>query len=111
MIKVFVNNIIVFVLKNTSTLEACEIIGVPVPRFCYHERLAVAGNCIMCLVEIEKTPKPVASCAFPVASNRRIYTNTPLVQKARENVLEFLLTNHPLNCAVCKMSAIVKSKL
>jgi len=101
MIKVFVNNNIVFVPKNTSALEACEMIGVPVPRFCYHERLAVAGNCRMCLVEIEKAPKPIASCAFPVASNMRIYTNTPLVQKARENVLEFLLMNHPLDCAIC----------
>jgi len=101
MVKVFVNNNIVFVPKNTSALEACEIIGVPVPRFCYHERLNVAGNCRMCLVEIEKAPKPIASCAFPVAPNMRIYTNTPLVQKARENVLEFLLMNHPLDCAIC----------
>lgn len=101
MVKVFINNNIVFVPKNTSALEACELIGVIVPRFCYHERLNVAGNCRMCLVEIEKAPKPIASCAFPVAPNMRIYTNTPLVQKARENVLEFLLMNHPLDCAIC----------
>jgi len=101
MVKVFINNNVVFVPKNTSALEACEVIGVVVPRFCYHERLNVAGNCRMCLVEIEKAPKPIASCAFPVAPNMRIYTNTPLVQKARENVLEFLLMNHPLDCAIC----------
>lgn len=101
MVKVFVNNNVIFVPKNTSALEACEIIGVPVPRFCYHARLNVAGNCRMCLVEIEKAPKPIAACAFPVAPNMRIYTNTPLVHKARENVLEFLLMNHPLDCAIC----------
>jgi len=101
MIKVFVNNYPVLVSKNISALEACEAVGVSVPRFCYHERLNVAGNCRMCLVEIEKAPKPIASCAFPVASNMKIYTNTPIVQKARENVLEFLLMNHPLDCPIC----------
>ena len=101
MLKVFVNNYPILVSKNTSALEACEAFGVFVPRFCYHERLNVVGNCRMCLVEIEKAPKPVASCAFPVASSMRIYTNTPLVQKARENVLEFLLMNHPLDCPIC----------
>ena len=101
MIKVFVNNKPVLVPKNTSALEACDAMGVSVPRFCYHERLNVAGNCRMCLVEIEKAPKPIASCAFPVAPNMRIYTETPLVHKARENVLEFLLINHPLDCPIC----------
>ena len=101
MIKVFINNKIIFVPKNTSVLEACESIGVYVSRFCYHERLNVAGNCRMCLVEIEKAPKPIASCAFPVASNMRVYTDTPMVQKARENVMEFLLLNHPLDCPIC----------
>jgi len=101
MIKVFINNKIIFVPKNTSVLEACESIGVSVSRFCYHERLNVVGNCRMCLVEIEKAPKPIASCAFPVASNMRIYTDTPMVQKARENVMEFLLLNHPLDCPIC----------
>jgi NADH-quinone oxidoreductase chain G len=101
MVKVFVNNKAVLVPKNTSALEACEAIGISVPRFCYHERLSVAGNCRMCLVEIEKAPKPIASCAFPVAPNMRIYTDTPLVHKARENVLEFLLINHPLDCPIC----------
>jgi len=101
MIKVYVNNQTIFVSKNSSVLEACEAIGVNVPRFCFHERLNVAGNCRMCLVEIEKAPKPIASCAFPVTPGMRIYTDTPLVKKARENVMEFLLLNHPLDCPIC----------
>jgi len=101
MVKVFVNNQEILVPKNTSALEACEILGVQIPRFCYHERLNVAGNCRMCLVEIEKAPKPIAACAFPVTSNMRIFTDTPLVKKARENVMEFLLLNHPLDCPIC----------
>jgi NADH-quinone oxidoreductase chain G len=101
MIKVFVNNIPVLVPKNTSVLEACESSGIQIPRFCFHERLNVAGNCRMCLVEIEKAPKPIASCAYPVGPNMRIFTDTPLVQKARESVLEFLLINHPLDCPIC----------
>lgn len=101
MVKVYINNRSIFVPKNSSILEACEKIGQVVPRFCFHERLNVAGNCRMCLVEIEKSPKPIASCAFPVSSNMRIFTDSPLVQKARENVLEFLLLNHPLDCPIC----------
>jgi NADH dehydrogenase (ubiquinone) Fe-S protein 1 len=97
-IKVFVNDIEVFVNPNSSALEACETVGIEVPRFCYHERLSVAGNCRMCLVEIAKMPKPVASCAMPIMPDMRIYTDTPLVKKAREGVLEFLLLNHPLDC-------------
>jgi len=101
MIKVFINNKLVLVPNNTSVLEACETIGVQVPRFCYHERLNVAGNCRMCLVEIQNAPKPVASCAWPVSPEMRVFTDTPLVQKARESVLEFLLINHPLDCPIC----------
>jgi NADH dehydrogenase (ubiquinone) Fe-S protein 1 len=101
MIKVFVNDIEVYVPNKSSALEACEQIGIEVPRFCFHERLSVAGNCRMCLVEVSKTPKPVASCAFPVMPDMRIYTDTPLVKKARESVLEFLLLNHPLDCPIC----------
>jgi NADH dehydrogenase (ubiquinone) Fe-S protein 1 len=101
MVKVFVNNKLVIVPNNTSVLEACETIGVQIPRFCYHERLNVAGNCRMCLVEIQNAPKPVASCAWPVSPEMRVFTDTPLVQKARESVLEFLLINHPLDCPIC----------
>ena len=71
------------------------------PRFCYHPALSIAGNCRMCLVEIERTPKPVASCAMPVMKDMKVFTNSPLVKKAREAVLEFLLLNHPLDCPIC----------
>jgi len=101
MFKVFINNIPILIAKNSSVLEACEALGIYIPRFCYHERLNVAGNCRMCLVEIEKAPKPIASCAFPIAPNMKVYTETPMVQKARENVMEFLLLNHPLDCPIC----------
>lgn len=89
------------VKPNTSILQACEIAGVIIPRFCYHERLSVAGNCRMCLVEVDKMPKLQASCAVPVLPNMVIRTNTFAVRKAREGVLEFLLINHPLDCPIC----------
>jgi NADH dehydrogenase (ubiquinone) Fe-S protein 1 len=101
MIKVFINNEVTYVPSNSTVLEACESIGIEVPRFCFHERLSVAGNCRMCLVELEKSPKPVASCAMPVMNNMQVFTETPLVKKAREGVLEFLLMNHPLDCPIC----------
>jgi NADH dehydrogenase (ubiquinone) Fe-S protein 1 len=101
MIPVYVNNNFVLVSQTASVLEACETVGVTVPRFCYHSQLPIAGNCRMCLVEVEKSPKPVASCAMPVTKNMRIFTDTPLVKKAREGVLEFLLLNHPLDCPIC----------
>ena len=87
--------------KGVTVLQACEQAGVDVPRFCYHQRLSIAGNCRMCLVEVEKSPKPVASCAMPVMPNMNIKTTTPLVKKAREGVMEFLLINHPLDCPIC----------
>jgi NADH dehydrogenase (ubiquinone) Fe-S protein 1 len=87
--------------SGTSVLQACEKAGVHIPRFCYHEALSVAGNCRMCLVEVEKVPKCVASCAWPVMPNMGIWTNTPVVKKAREAVMEFLLINHPLDCPIC----------
>jgi NADH-quinone oxidoreductase chain G len=101
MIKVTVDGIDVFIKRGSTVLQACEAVGVEIPRFCYHERLSVAGNCRMCLVEIEKTPKPVASCAMPTMDGMKIFTSTPLVKKAREAVLEFLLLNHPLDCPIC----------
>nr|YP_009476686.1 NADH dehydrogenase subunit 11 [Proteomonas sulcata]AVM81179.1 NADH dehydrogenase subunit 11 [Proteomonas sulcata] len=84
-----------------SVLQACELAGYDIPRFCYHERLAVAGNCRMCLVEIEKSPKLVASCAMPLSSGMNIFTDSPAVRKAREGILELLLINHPLDCPIC----------
>ena len=87
--------------RSATILQACEEAGVHVPRFCYHERLSIAGNCRMCLVEVEKAPKPVASCAMPVMPEMKIFTNSALTKKAREGVMEFLLLNHPLDCPIC----------
>ena len=84
-----------------TVLQACEVAGKEIPRFCYHERLSVAGNCRMCLVELEKSPKPIASCAMPAGDGMVVHTNTPLVKRAREGVMEFLLINHPLDCPIC----------
>ncbi len=84
-----------------TVLQACEIAGKEIPRFCYHERLSIAGNCRMCLVEMERSPKPIASCAIPVGNGMVIRTNTELVRKARQGVMEFLLINHPLDCPIC----------
>ena len=88
--------------EGITIIQACEVAEVEVPRFCYHERLAIAGNCRMCLVEVEgMPPKPVASCAMPVTEGMKIHTDTPMVKKAREGVMEFLLANHPLDCPIC----------
>ena len=101
MLKLKVNNMDVEVEEGLTVLQACEKAGVEIPRFCYHEKLSIAGNCRMCLVEMEKSPKPVASCAMPAAEGMNIKTNTPFVEKARKGVMEFLLANHPLDCPVC----------
>tara|TARA_B100000242_G_scaffold89398_1_gene60295 strand:+ start:15760 stop:16689 length:930 start_codon:yes stop_codon:yes gene_type:complete len=103
MASIFINDIKVTLPEKTTILQACDEIGIDVPRFCFHERLLVAGNCRMCLVEVEKTPKPVPSCTMTIADvkGKRIYTKTPLVKKAQESVLEFLLINHPLDCPIC----------
>lgn len=96
-----INNRPTLVSPHATVLQACEAAGVDIPRFCYHEKLSVAGNCRRCLVEIQKSPKPVVACARPVTKGRVVFTNTPLVRKARESVLEFLLVNHPLDCPIC----------
>ena len=101
MLKLRVNEIDVEVEEGLTVLQACEKVGVEIPRFCYHEKLSIAGNCRMCLVEIEKSPKPVASCAMPVSEGMNVKTNTEFVEKARKGVMEFLLANHPLDCPVC----------
>ena len=87
--------------KGMTVLQACELADVEIPRFCYHEKLSIAGNCRMCLVEMEKSAKPIASCAMPATDGMNIKTNTPFVEKARKGVMEFLLANHPLDCPVC----------
>src|ERR1700726_4951585 len=89
------------VAPGTTILQACQQAGVEIPHFCYHERLMIAGNCRMCLVEVEKSPKPVASCAMPVADGNVIHTQSEKAKKARHGVMEMLLINHPLDCPIC----------
>lgn len=88
-------------LAGSALIQACEKAGVTIPRYCYHEKLMIAGNCRMCLVEVERAPKPVASCAWPVQPGMVVKTDSPLAHKAREGVMEFLLANHPLDCPIC----------
>ena len=101
MLKLKVNDIEVEIEEGLTVLQACEKAGAEIPRFCYHEKLSIAGNCRMCLVEMEKSPKPIASCAMPAAEGMVIKTNTPKIEKSRKGVMEFLLANHPLDCPVC----------
>ena len=99
--KILVNGNEIEFEEGMTVLQACELAGAEIPRFCYHEKLSIAGNCRMCLVEIEKSAKPVASCAMPATDGMKVKTNTSFVDKARKGVMEFLLANHPLDCPVC----------
>ena len=99
--KIKIDNKEITVDEGITVLQACELAGVEIPRFCYHERLSIAGNCRMCLVEMENSIKPVASCAMPVAEGMNIKTDSEMVTKARKGVMEFLLINHPLDCPIC----------
>ncbi|MDR6127499.1 NADH-quinone oxidoreductase subunit G [Sphingomonas sp. SORGH_AS802] len=100
--KLKVDGIEVEVPQGATVLQACEAAGKEIPRFCYHERLSIAGNCRMCLVEVKPgPPKPQASCALPAAENQEVFTTTPMVKNAREGIMEFLLINHPLDCPIC----------
>jgi NADH-quinone oxidoreductase subunit G len=102
MAKLTIDGIEVEVPNGSSVLQACEAAGIEIPRFCYHERLSIAGNCRMCLVEIEKTPpKPISSCTYPVADGMVVHTDSPMVRNGRRGVMEFLLINHPLDCPIC----------
>ena len=87
--------------KNLTVMQACEIAGEEIPRFCYHDKLSIAGNCRMCLVEIEKAPKLVSSCTMPLMEGMSIITNSEKVNAGRKGVMEFLLINHPLDCPIC----------
>ncbi|MCP5362054.1 MAG: NADH-quinone oxidoreductase subunit G [Hyphomicrobiales bacterium] len=101
-IKLTINGQEVTAPKGVTVLQACEQVGIEIPRFCYHDRLKIAGNCRMCLVQIEGgPPKPAASCAMPAAEGMVVHTDSPMVKKAREGVMEFLLINHPLDCPIC----------
>ena len=100
--KVTVDGIELEVPQGATVLQACELAGKEIPRFCYHERLSIAGNCRMCLVEVKPgPPKPQASCALPASEGQEIRTDSEMVKKAREGVMEFLLINHPLDCPIC----------
>ena len=102
MAKLTIDDVEIEVPDGITVLQACELAGVEIPRFCYHERLSVAGNCRMCLVEVAPgPPKPQASCALPAGEGMTVKTNSPMVKKAREGVMEFLLINHPLDCPIC----------
>jgi len=99
--KLTVDGKVVEVPNGATVLQACEAAGAEIPRFCFHERLSIAGNCRMCLVEIEKTPKPQASCAMPAGEGMVVKTDSAITKKARKGVMEFLLINHPLDCPIC----------
>lgn len=101
MVEVTVDGKKISVPADYTVFQACEKAGVRIPRFCYHDRLSIAGNCRMCLVEVVKAPKPAASCAMPLMPNMQILTDSPMVKKARAGVMEFLLANHPLDCPIC----------
>jgi NADH-quinone oxidoreductase chain G len=98
----YVNNIkINHIEKDKNIIDYLENINIKIPHFCYHQNLSIAGNCRMCLVELKNSPKPLISCAMPINNKMEIFTDSPLVRKARENILEFLLLNHPLDCPIC----------
>ena len=101
MVQIFIDDKSYDVDDGITVIQACELAGIEIPRFCYHEKLSIAGNCRMCLVEMENSHKPVASCAMPVAQGMKIKTNSEMVVKARKGVMEFLLINHPLDCPIC----------
>lgn len=101
MAKITINDKSYEVEDGKTIIQVCDEVGVEIPRFCYHKKLNIAGNCRMCLVEVEKSPKPVASCAVQVANGMVIKTDSPKVKAAREGVMEFLLINHPLDCPIC----------
>ena len=101
LITVFINGKSYEVEPGYSIIQVCEMFGIEIPRFCYHEKLQIAGNCRMCLVSVKGSPKPVASCAMPIADKMEIHTDTQQVKQMREGVMRFLLANHPLDCPIC----------
>jgi NADH-quinone oxidoreductase chain G len=101
MIGIFINGRAYSMKEGITIIQSCKEVGIDIPRFCYHEKLSIAGNCRMCLIEVEKSIKPVASCALPIMIGMKVKTNTLYVKRAREGVMEFLLLNHPLDCPIC----------
>lgn len=100
-IKITIDNTNLEVKNNYNIIQACNENNINIPKFCYHQELSIAGNCRMCLVEVKGVHKPIASCAIPVAPDMVVYTNSKLIKKAREGILEFILINHPLDCPIC----------
>jgi len=100
-INISINNKNFILNKNYNIIQVCNFYNIDIPKFCYHEKLSIAGNCRMCLVEVVQTLKPIASCALPISNNMKVFTNSKLVKKAREGILEFILINHPLDCPIC----------
>lgn len=111
LLNIFINNKKYILNKNLNIIQACSLYDINIPRFCYHEKLSIAGNCRMCLVEVVGVIKPVASCALPISDNMKIFTNSKLVKKAREGILEFILINHPLDCPICDQEESVIYKI
>ena len=101
MIKLHINDSDVTVKEGSTIMEAAEKSGVFIPHFCYHKKLSIAANCRMCLVEVEKSRKPLPACATPVTQGMRVYTDSKIAKEAQEGVMEFLLINHPLDCPIC----------
>jgi NADH dehydrogenase (ubiquinone) Fe-S protein 1 len=95
------NNICIVTNPELTLLQQCELNSIYIPRFCYHDRLSIAGNCRMCLIELETSVKPIIACSTSVVPNMSVFTNSKTVKKIRENILEFLLINHPLDCPIC----------
>ena len=99
--KVYVNDKLVETSEKYTILQLCSKVGIEIPRFCYHPKLSIAANCRMCLIQVEDSIKPIASCAMGLIEGMKIYTNSSFVKKIRESILEFLLINHPLDCPIC----------
>src|SRR6266446_7202683 len=99
--KVHVDGVEVEVPHGATVMDATNQLGVYVPHFCYHRKLSIAANCRMCLVEVEKAPKPLPACATPVTDGMKVWTHSPAAKKAQNGVMEFLLINHPLDCPIC----------
>ena len=101
MIKIEIDGLLIDAPKGSMVIEAAQQAGIYIPHFCYHKKLSIAANCRMCLVEVEKAPKPLPACATPVAEGMKVHTHSDMAVKAQKGVMEFLLINHPLDCPIC----------
>ena len=101
MVKITIDDREIEVEPGSMVIQAADKLKIPIPRFCYHEKLSIAANCRMCLVEVDKVPKPLPACATPVTDGMVVYTRSKLARAAQKAVMEFLLINHPLDCPIC----------